>query len=153
MEKRQRNTITILSENIVRFKYRNFSKDFNGDPYDGTSNTVPHGTIVIEEEKAKELADRGLNIKTSENRDGDTEYTLDIFARYDNFPPDIHLIIDDTDRVLDGDTIGLLDSVWITDIDLVISPSRWSFGGRSGVRAYVSQANIYAESQALDRRR
>lgn len=153
MERRQRNTITILSEDIIRFKFLNFSKDFNGDPYDGTSNTVPHATIQLSDSKAKELADRGLNIKSRENPDGDVEYSLDIFARYDNFPPDIHLIVGESDTVLTGETVGVLDSVWITDADIVISPSSWSFGGRSGVRAYISKANIYAEEQALNRRR
>ena len=153
MEKRPRNTITIASEDIIRFRFLNFSKDFNGNPYDGSSGSVPHGTIQLTPAKAQELGDRGLNIKTRENPDGDLEYTLVIFARYDNFPPDIHLIIGDSDTVLTEATIGSLDYVYITDADIIISPSAWSVGGRSGVRAYISQANIYAEENALPRRR
>ena len=51
---------------------------------------------------------------------------------------------------LDETTVGQLDSAAIKTIDLMLSPSKWTAAGRSGIEAYLKTAYVTIEEDDLD---
>lgn len=134
----QNNKIDIDSENgdIRSILFRNFTgKPDNFNP----KGTMGNFTVVLSDEKADELEAQGLNVKRRENRDGDSEARLQIFVRFENFPPKVYRVVDGTIVELDKDSIEVLDTDDIQEASLVISPYSYDFNGRKGVKAYLSK--------------
>lgn len=129
-------TIDIEDKDIIKPLFRNLS----GAPDAYNKNgCVPNFWIVLTEEKAKELEALGLNIRWKPNHDNDLEPRLQVFARYEPFPPKIYKVTSNNTTLLDQDTVKSLDYDEIQHIDLVISPYHWESNGKTGVKAYISK--------------
>lgn len=102
-------------------------------------------TVIIPEEHAKQLMDEGWNIKVMDGyEEGDPqEYLLKVKISYKYEAPRIYLI--KGERKFRADQTDLVDIKRSTteQIDLIITPSRWVNGNRTGVSAYVKE--MYAK--------
>lgn len=132
------NNINLDSNNgdIKSILYRNFT----GKPDQfNPKGQMGNFTLVLDEDKGRELEAAGLNIKWKDTPDGDKEPRLKVFVRYENFPPHVYRVINGNIKELDADSVALLDQDDIQDVDLVISPYSYEFNGRKGVKAYLSK--------------
>lgn len=95
--------------------------------------------VFIDPDMADKLADDGWNVKwTKPKDDRDPVPYLPVDARFDNFPPKIMMLTESGGRTLiDETTVSMLDSAEIVDCDMIISPSFWEVGGKSGIKAYL----------------
>jgi hypothetical protein len=131
-----RKLVYVEDKDIVTILFRNFAGA--PDKYHRNSQ-MPNFWVVLTPEKAQELIDEGLNVREKLNRDGDTEYRLQVFVNYGNFPPTVIKICGKVQTKLDEDTIADLDRDELEKVDLAISPYRWTFEDRDGVKAYLDK--------------
>ena len=149
LSNRNSRNIAIDSKDMKAILFRNFT----GKPDQfNPKGTMGNFTVVLNEGKARELEDLGLNIKHKTNRDGDDEARLQIFCRFENFPPKVYRKVGHNTVELDQDTIEILDNDEIEDADLIISPYSYDFNGRKGVKAYLYRGYFtVAEDQYAQR--
>lgn len=147
-EQSSRRLVYIEDEDIKGIIFRNFAG--NPDKYH-KAGVMPNFWIVLTDEKAKELIDMGMNVKEKENRDGDLEYRLQVFVRFDNFPPTVIKICGRRQIRLDEDMIADLDRDEIEKVDLAISPYRYEMEGRTGIKAYLNKGYFTIFEDRLDK--
>jgi len=111
--------------------------------------------VFLDEDTANVLADDGWNIrwkKAKEEGDPDIPY-LQVAVRYDNErPPQIYRVCGDNMTLEDEDTVGDLDYAEIENVDLIIVPSVWNVGNKSGIKAYLSKAWITIHASRFDKK-
>lgn len=149
MEARESNRfVYIENADIKDILFRNFA----GKPDKFHANgQMPNFWLIIFPEKAKELMDRGLNVRTFTNRDGDEEYRLQVFANYGKYPPQIYKLCGKNKVLLDEESISDLDRDEIIGINLKISPYHWTFNGNEGCKAYISKGMFEILEDRIDR--
>lgn len=105
----------------------------------------PNFTIILPEDTARELSEIGWNVKEREGfEEGDPpRYTLEARISYKFEAPRVFLI--KGKRKIRADERDLSDIRRDTceQIDVILTPSRWVQGGRTGVTAYVKE--MYAK--------
>jgi hypothetical protein len=119
---------------------------FDGrDPFNGDGNYS--FTIILPEQTAKEMMDLGwTGIKENEGyEEGDPpEWTLKVKISYKYEAPRIYLIRNGRKfHVRDEADLRNIRRDLTDQIDVIITPSRWVQGSRTGVTAYVKE--LYAE--------
>ena len=139
MAQNRRNRLYIYSANVLPVPVRNFAgaaRTYNraGDRNFYVSFSDPD---IIE----KLLAD-GWNLKElKQRRDEDDEakeYRLRIKVRYDKYPPSIYTIAGGVKTLLDEGSLVTLDGAYFENVDLVVSPSKWTANdGREFITAYL----------------
>ena len=133
---RESRNVIIGDNDIKTILFRNFA----GKPDDyHRDGQMPNFWVVLSDEKAHELEDQGFNIKWKPNRDGDEEGRLQIFVRFDPFPPKVYQITTGGTTPLDQESIVALDFAELVKVDLVLSPYRYEVNGRTGVKAYLGK--------------
>lgn len=140
--------VYIEDKDIITLLFRNFAG--NPDKYH-PNGQMPNFWVVLDPDKARELADMNFNIRERENRDGDLEYRLQVFARFDNFPPTVIKICGKVQTRLDEDTIADLDRDELERVDLAISPYHYEMNGRSGVKAYLNKGYFNIVEDKFDK--
>lgn len=129
--------------------YKNFSG--NRDQYHPGRRSF---SVVLEEADANILEADGWNIRHRPSKADPDEiiHTLPVEARFDIFPPRVVMIGETSKRVtfLDENTIGQLDTAAIKNFDLLISPSKWTAAGKTGIKAYLKTAYVTIEEDDLD---
>lgn len=155
MNSNKNNTPRLAALEVTEGKmiFRNFSGTKN--PY----NTEGDRTfcLVLEDEKLiKQLTEDGWNVKTRPARAEDEEPThyTEIRVSYDRWPPQIFIVDTETKNLtpLDETSVGLLDNETIASFDCVINPSRWSFGGKSGVKGYLQKMFVILSQDSISKR-
>jgi hypothetical protein len=144
---RESRLIYIEDDDIKAIIFRNFAG--NPDKYH-KQGTMPNFWIVLTDEKAEELIEKGLNVREKLNRDGDPEYRLQVFVRFDNFPPTIIKICGNKQIKLDEEMVADLDRDEIEHIDLAISPYHYQTDDRTGVKAYLNKGYFTILQDLLD---
>lgn len=126
-EKKERNLVTIEDTTFI------FRTNFSGDPERDTfgSDARTANIIIPDEKLALELMDEGFNIKMTKPRPGEEEgfsptYFVSIKINYDTeWPPKIYLVSGDAEPVLlDEETIDMLDSIYVANVNVVLNPYR-----------------------------
>lgn len=119
--------------------------DFAGRGDQFTEAGKPNFTIVLPEQTAHELAEIGWNVKEREGfEEGDPpRYTLEAKISYKYDPPRIFLIKGDRKFRADERDLADIRRDTCDRIDVVLTPSPWVQGGRSGITAYVKE--MYAQ--------
>lgn len=129
--------------------YKNFAG--NRDQYHPGRRSF---SVVLEEADANILEADGWNVRHRPSKADPDEiiHTLPVEARFDIFPPRVVMIGETSKRVtfLDENTIGQLDTAAIKNFDLLISPSRWTAAGKTGIKAYLKTAYVTIEEDDLD---
>ena len=134
----------IIMENAELIFERNFSgrrEEYNerGERY--------FKVVIPDAQLAQELAEEGWNIKVWVPKDPDATpvHHLQVFVRFDRFPPKVHMITGDKDKLLGEDLIANLDGADIKAVDITINPSRWEKNRRSGIKAYLKEGYFVIE--------
>ena len=115
-------------------------------------------SIVLTEERAQDLSNKGWNVKLWRSKDGeDMTPFLPVEVNYGPYPPKCYLMsgtpngnggIDILNKtLLNEETIVELDHANFEKVDIIVSPYQWEWNGRSGIKAYAKA--IYA-TVALD---
>ena len=137
----------ILQIDDARIIYRNFAG--RGDKYnrEGDRNFA---VVIPDEEMAKELTDRGWNVKIKPPReDGDTPFMfLPVKVKFNDRGPNVYLKTGNNQNRLDEESIGLIDNIDIIGVDLDIRPFDWDVNGKQGRTAYLQSMRV---SQDIDR--
>lgn len=134
----------MANENLIfenaSIQFRNFSGK------EGRYNPEGKRTfcIVLDPETASGLEKDGWNISWLEPRDpeDDKKPILRAEVSYRNIPPKVVLVTSHGKTILDEETIGSLDWAEIENVDIVISPYHWTYGSKSGVKAYVKSMYV-----------
>ncbi len=137
----------ILQIDDARIIYRNFAG--RGDKYnrEGDRNFA---VVIPDEEMAKELTDRGWNVKIKPPReDGDTPFMfLPVKVKFNDRGPNVYLKTGNNQNRLDEESIGLIDNIDIIGVDLDIRPFDWDVNGKQGRTAYLQSMRVI---QDIDR--
>ena len=137
MENTRRERINIENKDIRKLLFMNLS---GAEDEFHKGGQTPNFYVVLTREKAEELSRMGFNIKEKEDRDGDIEYRLQVFARYDLFPPKIFMVTSTGRTLLDEMTVKELDYADIAECDIVINPYYWTVNDNTGIKAYIDRA-------------
>lgn len=131
----------ILQIDDARIIYRNFAG--RGDKYnrEGDRNFA---VVIPDEEMAKELTDRGWNVKIKPPReDGDTPFMfLPVKVKFNDRGPAVYLKTGNNQNRLDEESIGLIDNIDIVGVDLDVRPYDWEVNGKEGRTAYLQSMRV-----------
>lgn len=97
-------------------------------------------SVLLDPDQAIRLDKIGWNVKYMKPRDPEDQPQahLSVKVSYDKFPPIIYLITKTKQKLLDFETVKILDWAEIKYVDLVIKPYNWEMpSGAVGVKAYV----------------
>lgn len=119
-------------------------KNFSGTAKEYNAAGLRNFHVVIDNEWARKLAADGWNIKWHEpKKEGDELWaSLKVNVRFDNYPPAISMFANGKRKMLDEDTVGLLDDAETDNIDLVITASYWTRPNGSGFKAYLKKMYV-----------
>ncbi len=112
--------------------------------------------IMLNDELAGELGKDGWNVKlhTPKHDEFEPFPYLPVFIRYDIRPPHITILTNEgrTRTVLDEDTVDMLDTVDIANVDLICNGYEYEVNGKSGVKAYLKTMFVTINEDALERK-
>lgn len=125
-----------------------FERNFSGRSGEYNEKGERYFKVVIPDAQlAQELAEEGWNIKVWVPKDPDATpvHHLQVFVRFDIYPPKVHMITGDRGNLLGEDEIANLDGADIKNVDITINPSRWEKNRRSGIKAYLKEGYFVIE--------
>lgn len=112
-------------------------------------------TIFLSNELAEQLSKDGWNVRMVSNRNDDDQEdqpVLNVEARYDIKPPQIYMVGYGRNQLLNEETVGLLDDVEKTSVDLIVFPYRWTMNDRTGIKAYVKLMYVNIKENRISRK-
>ena len=146
MEAKNRVRIHIKDEDIKDILFRNFSG--GPDRYNPNGCMANFWIVLNDEDYAKSLEDKNLNVRWKPNRDGDLEPRLQLFMRWDKYPPVIFKKSGDQEIQLNETTLGTLDYDDIAHADIWISPN--NYDPNKPAKSYIAKAKFYVEDDEWD---
>lgn len=138
----------ILQIDNARIIHRNFSGKSSQYNREGDRN---FSLIIPEREMADALIEEGWNVKIREPRDEGDEplMFLRVSVKFNERGPQVYLKTSKNMNKLDKETVGMLDDVYITNVDLDIRPYDWGpINGKCGRTAYLKSMCV---TQEIDR--
>ena len=138
----------------ARIIYRNFAGAPSKFNREGDRNFA---VVIDDQDIAEALTEKGWNVKIKPPREeGDEPFMfLPVKVKFNERGPRVYLqnSLGGRNRVtLDEDTVGILDNVDITNVDLDIRPYDWDVQGRTGRTAYLQSICVTQEvDRFLDR--
>lgn len=137
----------ILQIDEARIVYRNLSG--RGDKYnrEGDRNFA---VLIPNEDIARELLDRGWNVKIKPPREeGDEPFIfLPVKVKFNDRGPNVYLRTGRVQNRLDEESVSCLDNIDIVSVDLDIRPFDWDVNGKTGRTAYLQSMRV---TQNIDR--
>lgn len=137
----------ILQIDEARIVYRNLSG--RGDKYnrEGDRNFA---VLIPNEDIARELLDRGWNVKIKPPREeGDEPFIfLPVKVKFNDRGPNVYLRTGRVQNRLDEESVCCLDNIDIVSVDLDIRPFDWDVNGKTGRTAYLQSMRV---TQNIDR--
>lgn len=144
-------------KNIVIENARIIFRNFAGK----TSQYNPSGkrsfALVLSQEEADRFSAEGWNVKYLKAREPGDEETpyINVSVKFSKENPDrdpvIYLVAGRTKTRVTESTVGGLDYADMTNVDLVVTPYRWSMNGREGVTAYLKKMYMSIETDFDDK--
>ena len=138
----------------ARIIYRNFAGAPSKFNREGDRNFA---VVIDDQDIAEALTEKGWNVKIKPPREeGDEPFMfLPVKVKFNDRGPKVYLqnSLGGRNRVtLDEDTVGILDNVDITNVDLDIRPYDWDVQGKTGRTAYLQSICVTQEvDRFLDR--
>lgn len=110
--------------------------------------------VVLDPELGDQLAADGWNVKVKEPKEegDDPLIFLKVKVKFGDFPLVIKQITSRGATQLDEDTVMILDTAAIENVDLIISPYPYSFQGKDGVSAYLKKMYVTIAEDDLDKK-
>lgn len=143
-----------MLDNIVCENARIMWKNLSGKPdqYNpaGGKRTF---CLALEPECGQKLKEMGWNVKIREPKDDYTEplYYLQVEAKFDGpRPPKVVLISGANKTTLDANSVGSIDYAVISKVDLTVTPYEYTFGTKTGVKAYLKNMYVTIEEDPLE---
>ena len=129
-------------------------RNFTGSPDDWHRQGSPRSFhVVLEEDVANDLLSAGWNVKKREDKKnpGEYYYTLQVFLRFDIYPPTIFQITCAGKKIMLGEEhMSLLDHEEFENVDITVRPYNWSTSeGKSGTKAYLKSMYVTIHEDAL----
>lgn len=146
---KERKLIAIENTNFI------FATNFAGDPERDRfgSDTRKANVIIPDHEQAMDLMDAGFNVRSTKPKPGEEDefvpvYFVSVNVNYDtDWPPKIYLVSGDAEpRLLDEDSIDILDKCYVLNVNVVLNPYQNQRNGRSSL--YVR--TMYVEQDIED---
>lgn len=139
----------------VRIIFRNFRGEAGKFNAEGTRNFG----VILPPEVVQPMTDDEWNVKWLEPREEDAEEGeqaiawLPVEAAFNKGrPPTCYLITERGRTLLTEDKVAILDGVDITNVDMIVNPSRYNLPtGRSGVKAYLKSIYVTIEEDELEK--
>ena len=129
-------------------------RNFRGREQKYTREGDRHFTIELSPEQAKHLEELGWNIRylTSRDEDGEDLPILQVHLKYNYKAPRVVLITHNSRTELDEETVGELDFLDFSVVDLVIRPYEYDFNGSTGVKAMLKTMFVTVDEDELERK-
>lgn len=140
----------------VRIMFRNFS----GLPSQFNAAGNRNFCVVLEDpELVHRLESDGWNIRWLKPLDPDDEPKAYLqvkvsFPREGSKarPPKIVMVTSRGNTILDEETVSLLDTAEIANVDMIIRPYNWEMQGRTGVKAYLNSIYVTIVEDELEKK-
>ena len=132
----------------TRFIYQT---NFSGDPERDRFGSVARkaNVVIPDAEQAEELLAAGFNVKQTKPRPDEEDdfvptYFVPVVANYDSaWPPKVYLVSGNQEpRLLDAETVGLIDRCYVLNVNVMLNPYTNSRTGKSSLyirTMYVEQ--------------
>lgn len=110
--------------------------------------------VLLNTERAKELAEEGWNVKRLKPRDEEEEPRgyLNVSIRFDIMPPKIVMISGGRKVTMDESKIDILDWAEIERADITIRAYPWEVNGNSGTKAYLKTMYVTVQEDEFEER-
>lgn len=134
----------ILQIDDARIIYRNFAGVGSKFNRDGDRNFA---VIIPNQEIADELIEAGWNVKIKPPRDDqDMPFMyLPVKIKFNDRGPNVYLVTGDRRNPLNEETIGCIDDIDISSVNLDIRPYDWEVNGKAGRTAYLQAMEVIQE--------
>lgn len=131
----------------ARICFRNFSGEAGKYNREGDRNFA---VIIPDQEIADEMIDRGWNVKIKEPREeGEDPFMyLTVKVKFNGNGPHVYVQSGRNMNQLDEESVGMIDDIDISSVDLDIRPYEWEVNGKTGVTAYLQSMKVV---QNIDR--
>lgn len=126
-------------------------KNFSGEERQFNPKGQRNFCVVIDDDLAKVLKKDGWNVKVLRPRDeGDADQPyLPVAVRFGAYPPKIVMVTANGQTVLNEETVNLLDTAEISNVDLIVRPYEWEPGK---VKAYVKTMYVTIVEDDLEKK-
>lgn len=137
----------ILEINDARIIYRNFAGVGSKYNREGDRNFA---VIIPDQEIADQLMADGWAVKIKPPRDDGEEpfMYLPVKVKFNNRGPAVYIKSGNSVKLLNEETVGMLDEIDIQSVDMDIRPYDWEVNGKTGRSAYLQSINVI---QNIDR--
>jgi hypothetical protein len=129
----------------ARIGFRNFKGKAGQYNAEGSKNFC----VFLEPDLARTLEEDGWNVRWLKPKDEqeDQQAYLQVAVSFTNIPPKVIMITSRGKTPLDDESIGVLDTAEIEEIDLIIRPYNWVLqegkkNEKRGVKAYVKSMYV-----------
>lgn len=108
--------------------------------------------VLIDDDIAKELSDRGYTVKYLKPREeGDKEQAyIKIKVSYRFTPPNVYLVSSNGKTRLTEENIDMADWITIKNADLIFNGSPYDVNGKQGLSAYLKTLYIVIEEDEFE---
>lgn len=130
----------ILQIDDARIIYRNFSGEASKFNREGDRNFA---VVIPDQDVADALIREGWNVKIKPPREEDQSpfMYLPVKIKFNGRGPHIYLQSGRARNKLDENTVGSLDDLDISSVDLDVRPYDWEVNGKVGRTAYLESMN------------
>lgn len=134
----------ILQIDNARIVYRNFSGIGSKFNREGDRNFA---VVIPDQELADELIKDGWNVKIKEPREeGDSPFIiLPVKVKFNDRGPHVYLVSGAARNKLDEETVGCLDDIDISSVNMDLRPYDWEINGDTGRTAYLQSIEVIQE--------
>ena len=131
----------------VRIGQRNFAgeeKKFNPKGRRNFRVYLDDGDLI------NSLIAEGWNVRSYTRIDDEIVYYLDVTVNFDNRPPKIVVRSSAGDQILTEESVKMLDTADLLNVDVVIHPYSWEVNGKAGIKAYLKTMYATLDEDPLD---
>lgn len=134
----------VLQIDDARIIFRNFAGKEDKYNREGDRNFA---LLIPDREIADQLVDEGWNVKIKPGRDEDDDefIYLPVTVKFNDRGPNCYLISGRAERRLTEESVGIIDDIDISSVNLDIRPYDWEVNGKTGRKAYLSSIEVFQE--------
>lgn len=132
-------------------------RNFRGEKTDYNDEGTRNFGVLLPDDVAEAMAADDWNVKYLNPRDeAEDDYRqpwLPVEVAFHKGRPPLVVQITSRGRTnMVESQVELLDGVDITNVDMIVNPSRWEVNGRGGVKAYLKSIYVTIEEDELEKK-